>query len=182
MLLEVRLNYFEMLTPACRSDARIPFSLLTTTLQFSESHERLGELPERDLPNVDRDQHRVRNLVLFVIESEDTSPHWNHDSVNVSIVVRVVHPPRSPHDVDYILMPAQQSVRPEIRDLLVAVTRDRRGKRRLEPAPLFSVLLPRGQFFRHDRRMSVEERDREVGPQRIAVKIGDVQIVPGRFV
>src|ERR1700704_3951676 len=62
------------------------------------------------------------------------------------------------------------------------MTCDAFWKRRAKGSPNFSVFVPRFQLFRYEARIGVEKWDREVCPQSIAVKIGNVQIIPGSLI
>src|SRR5277367_3299754 len=75
---------------------------------------RRCHLTKSDLMDVNGNENRIGNLVLVVVESNDSASHRHHDAVNFAIVVRVVKSPGSAHDIDNIFVPAQQPIFAEV--------------------------------------------------------------------
>src|SRR5271170_652879 len=67
-------------------------------------------LTKSDLTDVDRNQDWIGNLALIIVESNNSASRRHHDSVNLTVIVCVIQSPGPAHDVDNILVPAQQSI------------------------------------------------------------------------
>ena len=85
------------------------------------------------------------------------------------------------NDLGDVVVAAQQAVRVEEKNLFRAVRCDVRGELHLEPAPSLAVLPPGLQLLRQIPRLRESERSRQVVPQRVAQKVGEVKHVPRRI-
>ena len=110
--------------------------------------------------DVDRNQNWIGNLALVVVEGDDSASHRHHDTVNFAIVVSVIKSSGAAHDVHDILVPAQQPILPEVRDLFARVACDVVRKNRFQRPPFLSIFLPWGELLCDKSRICIEKRDR----------------------
>jgi hypothetical protein len=97
--------------------------------------------------DVDCDEQRLRDPSLIAVVGKYSPLMWYHDSVCGSVVKGVVEPRSIAEDVYGVLVPPQQSIRTEIRDLTPRVAGDGIGKGDLQSTPLLAIFLPWCNLF-----------------------------------
>lgn len=80
-----------------------------------------------------------------------------------------------------IVVPAQDAVRVEIKNLLGAVAGNAVRKTHPEPLPGLAVFVPGLDFLAFHRGHRKQERRGQAGPHRLPGKVGEVRVVPLRF-
>src|SRR5205823_14966166 len=83
------------------------------------------------LADVDRNQHRIRNLMSSPVVSVDSSLSRNFDPIDIAIVIGVVQTSSGSENIYRVLMATQKTVMPEVGDLLLRVGGDAIGEYRL---------------------------------------------------
>jgi hypothetical protein len=101
-------------------------------------------------------------------------------AIEVFIVIGIIESRGAAQDVDGVIVTPKQSIRSETGDLLFGVTLDVIGEDHFEPTPSLSVDLDGIDFFGDETRLRIQKGRIEIGPQRLPLKIRDVQGVPGR--
>ena len=78
-------------------------------------------------------------------------------------------------------MAAKSSVWAKTRDLFARVATDGVRKSGFQTSPGLSTFLNRRNFFYGKTCVGIEERNREICPERFTAEIGDMDVVPGRL-
>jgi hypothetical protein len=105
----------------------------------------------------------------------------DHNPVEFLVVGRVVEPGCSAQNIDGALVATQEAVLPEVGDLLAGVAGNTVREGDLQRPPNLVVLTPRSEFLGDETGIGVEEGSGEVGPEGLARKVGDVNVVPRRL-
>src|SRR3954452_20704832 len=100
------------------------------------------------------------------------------DGLDVTYVGGVEHPGRPAEDVDREVMAAHQPVVAQACDLFSGMAFDVIGECHFPPSPRFTLDLDRGDLFSDEPGPGVQERQTQVGPQRLPGEIGEMNVVP----
>src|SRR5471030_3335218 len=134
---------------------------------------------KRDVADVDIHQQRLGHEHIVAFVGVDASFGKELKSLDLSIVVGIIESRGAAQDIDGVIVTPKQSVRSETGDLLLGVTLDVIGKDHFEPAPSFSLDLDGTHFLGEETRLRVQKGRIEIGPQRLALEVRDVQRIPG---
>src|SRR5471032_1447950 len=136
---------------------------------------------QRDGAEIERHQQGLRHFVSGAVVGVDAAPGRHHDALHVAVVADVVGAGGPAEDVDRVIVAPHQAVRPEVRDLGPRVAGDVRREAHLQAAPRLAVLLPRRDLLAGEAGCGVQEGRGQIGPQRLAGEVGDMEGVPRRF-
>src|SRR5471030_1378359 len=136
---------------------------------------------QRDGAEIERHQQGLRHFVSRAVVGVDAAPGRHHDALHVAVVADVVGAGGPAEDVDRVIVAPHQAVRPEVRDLGPRVAGDVRREAHLQAAPRLAVLLPRRDLLAGEAGCGVQEGRGQIGPQRLAGEVGDMEGVPRRF-
>ena len=141
----------------------------------------LGCSAKGERSEIDCDQQRLGDLVHRLVVGIDPPRGWHLDALKIPVVRRVVRTGGATQNIDRIVMSPHQAVWPEMRNLGLAVAGDVVGEGDFQASPYLAVLVPRRDLLTLETRIGVEEGRGEIGPQRLAGEVGDMELVPGRF-
>ena len=127
------------------------------------------------------DQQGIPDRLVVALEGVDPPLGRNDDSADIAILRGVVQPRGAAENVDRVVVAAEQPVRPEAGDLRPRVALHAIGEGDLQSAPDFAVHLDRRDLLRDEAVLRVEERRVQIGPERLADEVDDVDIVPWRL-
>src|SRR5277367_3760786 len=149
------------------------FSLASTTTHQSRS--------ETDFAHVDCNQQRFLHNLIVPFVRINPALRRHDDPVDIAIFRRIVQPSCSAENVNRVVVPAQQTIRPKARYLFAAVTFHAVRKGHLESPPRFTFHLNRRNLLGRESFMRVKKGSVEIGPQRFAAKVSNVDVIPRRL-